>query len=238
MTTPIIINIINHQFVNNRIRYWKPKFEALQKKQLKKNPSQQLDDEEQEKSVPEVHPEEEHGDDDYHDDGETTTLQSTSKEGYIPSTSSDKVNTKRISLSLVSAYDNASSTTAVVSPAATGRYLIQQQVSDASIITNESIDDDDSSSSASLDSSGMKKRRRSSFDDVVNFNSPPRRSSVNNKRSRFTDQSAVDWISPTSSRFVEKNVEQWKHACLTSPRLDDQSLPTLDEAVCLFGYSA
>jgi len=195
--TGIDIKRLNNWFVNNRIRYWKPRFEALQKQKQQKEREQKEDSSPNDSILLSIRVEEE---------------TPSSPEGDIPKVftntntafgSEEATNTK--SLHLVS----------LVAPRLNLSHLVQ---------TVMNVVDDDSSSSVNGDE-GF---------DLMTFQFHRRR-----KRQRTkTGNNCLD-TATTSTRFkyMRKNVEQWKFACLTSPKPDDRNLPTLDEAAHLFGYS-
>jgi hypothetical protein len=105
--------------------------------------------------------------------------------------------------------------------------------SDSSLSSSSSLDSGNQPSSVSVTSVTVKRPNT-----VVTFTSPSPRPQ---KRPRIISE-GEELSSPSSLTLSirysqEENVEVWKQACLRSPRLDDQSLPTLDEAACLFGFS-
>jgi hypothetical protein len=189
------------QFVNSRIRIWKPKYEAMQKQQkqqhkgkkapqrsaLAKKPSQCTSDERYRNALPSV--------------SESKTVLQTV--------------TRRVSL---------------VPPSPPTERMVHQ-VSDASLHPS----DISSTSSSSVDGDDVSvphAHKRLSLD-MIAFTSPPR----SQKRPRVISEGGDLLSPPPQPRYAQEDAEEWKQACLRSPQLDDQSLPTFDEAARLFGYS-
>ena len=201
--TGIDIKRLNNWFVNNRIRIWKPRFEAMQKQQ-KKNPQvQQPATQALAIATP------------------PQSTQSASEEGYLQAI---KALAGKVSLqnSVTPTAVNVPRRVSLPLPTAASRLV--HQISDVSLNASDSIST--VSSSVSVDSNDAPKRSAVQVTSV-SFQSPPR------KRARFVSDATTP---PT--RYAAKDVEQWKQVCLSSPHLNDQSLPSFDEAACLFGYSS
>ena len=194
--TGIEIKRLNNWFVNNRIRFWKPRFEAMQKQQDQKK-----------------------------------RKLSKSKE--------NPVSTKTISMpppakvtprSSPTVKEDSKKTFQVVLPVAPSLTVARLDLSHlVETITNVSatVSDDDSDSSSYSPKKSIFRRCR--------------------KRQR-TESEADELITTTTTiesfprfKYTCNDVEQWKLACSGSfstwQELDDTNLPSLDEAVHLFGYS-
>ena len=204
--TGIDIKRLNNWFVNNRIRIWKPRFEAMQKQQ--KNPSSQVQQPATQALAIATPPQ---------------TTQSASEEGYLQAIKAlaGKV---AVQNSVTPAAVNIPRRVSLPLPTVASRLV--HQISDVSL--NASDSSSSVSSFVSVDSNDAARAQKRSSVQVtsVSFESPPR------KRARIVS----DATSPT--RYASKDVEQWKQVCLSSPHLNDQSLPSFDEAACLFGYSS
>jgi len=200
--TGIEIKRLNNWFVNNRIRFWKPRFEAMQKQQEQKK--RKLKSKENSvSSITSMHP--------------------------------PKEKPKRTSSSPVRVKQEATKTLQVVPPAP--RLDLSHLVYTA---TNESatVSDDES-----YGSSYSPKCEESSQNSYLKKTSMFRRYRKRQRREIEND----DFIKTTTLESSPKvkhtcsDVEQWKLACSsyfsTCPELDDTNLPSLDEAVQLFGYS-
>lgn len=206
--TGIDIKRLNNWFVNNRIRVWKPKFEAMQKQQKEQQQQGQ-------QPAPQVLP----------NATPPPPTQSASEEGYLQAIKAlaGKVAPQN---SVTPSVVNVPRRVSLPLPTADRRLV--HQVSDISL--NASDSSSTVSSSESVDSSNtaaMPLKRPVVEVTSVSFESPPR----THKLARLVSDAS-------SPRYAEKDVEQWKQVCLSSPRLDDQSLPSFDEAACLFGYSS
>lgn len=213
LETGIELKKLNNWFVNNRIRYWKPRMEALQKQQpsqpTKRSTPQQQQVESKTRSA------------------STAATAAEAREKPVPS-SSVEATTK--DCPEVKCTVQGTSKLELPKPV----HSLLHEVSDASVSTNDSSASDEDqeigrdthfSHSSSL-----------TYDDVVEFNSPPRRVL---KRPRWEeDESVLANIASPRTKYRQKNIETWKTACETSPKLHDTSLPSLDEAACLFGYSS
>jgi len=205
--TGIDIKRLNNWFVNNRIRYWKPRFEALQKQKQQRERKHKEDSLSTNSISVSIRVEEE-------EEEETPSL----PEGDIPKVTStnkafgleEATNTK--SLHLVSP----------VTPRLNLSHLVQ---------TVMNVVDDDGSSSVNGDANF----------NLMTFQFHRRRKRQRTKiGNNCLDTAATRSTSTLETprfKYMHKNVEQWKFACLTSPKSDDRNLPTLDEAVHLFGYS-
>lgn len=208
--TGIDMKRLNNWFVNNRIRYWKPRFEALQKHQQKGKKKNQSKDSsslssssalslssadaqkrghESEESKPSP-PEDDHGDD------TPTKGLSTINAGYR---SDVNINPLR-----------------VVTPRLDLSQLVQTVINDINDVV--AIDDDRETVVAG-------------FDLFYHHRLPTKRQ----RKHDCLDTNNTLEVTPRF-KYMRKNVEQWKLACLMSPKLDDKNLPTLDEAAHLFGY--
>jgi hypothetical protein len=205
--TGIELKRLNNWFVNNRIRYWKPRFEALQKQQ---QPKKKI-------SIPHVQ-----------ESGSplkptpTHPTQSASEEEYVQAIKAISA-TKGITPE-VARRDS-------IAPASPIGSLVHQ-VSDASLDANDSISTSSSLDDDQQDFHSISAPQKRPAVDVVAFDSPTQ--SIKRPRVKVDDYGSGTVTCP---RYVQKNAEQWKQVCLSSSGLDDQCLPTLDEAAFLFGYS-
>ena len=193
--TGIEIKRLNNWFVNNRIRFWKPRFEAMQKQQEMK-----------------------------------TKMTTKSKENSILTEtniiSPPKGTPRSPSKSPVCGKQEVKKTFEVVLP--TPRFsspgLDLRQLGHTVTNASATVSDDDSCSSPH----------------------PPTFETRCRKRQRI-EKEDYDLVSSSafqsSPRFkcTRNDVEQWKLACSgsfsTYPDLDDTNLPSLDDAVQLFGYA-
>ncbi len=221
METGIELKKLNNWFVNNRIRYWKPRMEALQKQQppqpSRRTVQQQLESKTrssaaaaaQEKPVP---------------SGPAETCSN-------PDTSSCVLQTVQVCQDIKYTVQGTSKLE-LSEPV----QALLHEVSDASIATNDS-----SASSSDEDQESGRDTHCShpsslSYDELVEFSSPPRRVL---KRPRWDEEESTGAIiTSPRTKYRQKDIETWKTACETSPKLHDTSLPSLDEAACLFGYSS
>ena len=202
--TGIEIKRLNNWFVNNRIRFWKPRFEAMQK---------QLENKKRKLSKP--------------------------KENSVSSETSSvpvsKVPTREMPNTLVEARqeDTKVSEDVVSTPRLGLSHLVYTAINN----TFATVSDDDScscSSSSSIDSSSKSNSKKTSM--LHRCRKRQRREIENDD---IITSTPVE--SPPRFKNTCNDVEQWKHACLNSfsaySKLDDTNLPSLDEAVQLFGYS-
>lgn len=221
LETGIELKRLNNWFVNNRIRYWKPRMEALQKE-----PS------EQPSRRSELQP-------------ESKTRLSTEAAPAKPvlagcakasaSSSSDTSNfLLRVAKSCPEVNDTVEGTPKLDLPT-TLRDLVHE-VSDASIATNDgSVSSSDEDQESGRDSH-FSLPSSSTYDELVEIWSPPR--TVQKRLRGKEDEDLLSRISSPRTKYRQKDIETWKTACETSPKLHDTSLPSLDEAACLFGYSS
>lgn len=202
--TGIEIKRLNNWFVNNRIRFWKPRFEAMQK-QLEQEKKRKLSDTSEEGLSP-----------------ETTSMPPPQPKVTSRRTTSPNRGTKKL-------IQVISPTSSLLAPRFDQTQLVRQASS-----MSATVSDDDSDSS----SESPKYARKSS--DI----------SLRRSRKRQRKQYENDKVIPTAPalepsprfKYNSNDVEQWKLACLGSfsscPKSEDTSLPSLDEAVRLFGYSS
>mmetsp|Transcript_9448 Transcript_9448/g.23190 ORF Transcript_9448/g.23190 Transcript_9448/m.23190 type:complete len:258 (-) Transcript_9448:242-1015(-) len=196
--TGIEIKRLNNWFVNNRIRFWKPRFEAMQKQlELKKRKATKSNE----------------------NFGSTETNSMTPPKG-ISSTptlvSSSPVSVKQeLRESLLPL---------AIAPSLLSPRLDLSTLAHTATNVSVTVSDDDSCSSShsSRFETRCRKRQRTQVDDYDHISSSSLQSFP-----RF--------------KYTCSDVEQWKLACTNSfsrcPHLDDATLPSLDDAVHLFGYS-
>jgi hypothetical protein len=189
--TRIELKRLNNWFVNNRIRYWKPRMEALQRQQQ-------------------------------------TPL-------IVAEHSIDVAHAIDIA---PTSYSEPSATRfqhPVVSPHSQKRTVVPvHHVSDASTSVNESENSGDDSSLGESMPSYLESN-------VVSSKTETQRRSVPMKASIVTPRKrgrAEETLPSPRSKYSKTDAELWRKACcLTSARLHDERLPSLDEAACLFGFS-
>jgi Tfp pilus assembly major pilin PilA len=220
METGIELKKLNNWFVNNRIRYWKPRMEALQKEQ-RHQPSHRnaLLKETQTRS--------------------TTKAARAKADPSIGSVKPSSKDTNNTRVQAAKVCPEVKCTVQVTSKLdlPTPFLRLVHEVSDASIATNEgSISSSDEDQDSGLLGSHFSPPSLSTYDEPAEFSSPPRRV---RKRPRGDDNNDAFSLPSASPRtkYSQKDIETWKTACETSPKLHDTSLPSLDEAACLFGYS-
>lgn len=222
--TGIELKRLNNWFVNNRIRYWKPRVEALMKeREEQKIPGSPAD---APKTMTDVVPSE----DEVPPSKDDTPARGASKSTVLPPRSSFK---KFQDLSSPRRVSDAS-TGSTIEPDVAGH------VSPSTVV----------STSSSCSSSPDEEHEHV----TVVWVSPPRMTRFNNnKRPRDDDHDDLEdhqlqyllSSPPSQSRFRRPSVEDWRAACLTPPdqwttahALDaNTSLPSFDDAACLFGYT-
>ena len=198
--TGIEIKRLNNWFVNNRIRFWKPRFEAMKKQQeLKKRKSTKSKE-----------------------SSGSTEINSMPPPKGPPRTSTP------VSPSPVSVKQELRKSLELIAVAPAPRLpsprLDLSNLAHTASNMSATVSDDDSSSSGHLPrfETRCRKRQRTDFDDYDHI-------------------SSSDLPSSPRFKYTCNDVEQWKLACTnsfsTSPDLDDMTLPSLDDAVHLFGYS-
>lgn len=197
--TGIELKRLNNWFVNNRIRYWKPRMEALQRDQ------QPIKDT--------VRPE-----------GTRTKAMSLESESSRADTGASNwfLQVAKIVPELQSQSPERQATS---SPSST------HDISDASSSANDSIASSSEDGDVSDDSSVVIYEGRTRVESKSKANSE--RSSSSRKRQR----SENILVSPRS-KYSRKDVDLWRVVCTTTARVNDEHLPTLDEAACLFGYAS
>lgn len=193
--TGIEIKRLNNWFVNNRIRFWKPRFEAMQK-ELEEQKKRKLSD-----SL--VSP-------------EMTSMPPPPPKVTPRRSSSPK---QVLSRNIPQVIDPTSK---LLAPSLEVTYLMRT-TSTASATVSDDSDSDNDVPAFSRNSSDRRARKR-------------QRTEVGGENLMINAN-----VFEPISRFNSNDVEQWKLACSSSfsscPKLDDTNLPSLDEAVRLFGYS-
>ena len=258
--TGIDMKRLNNWFVNNRIRYWKPRFEALQAKQQQQKVNKQNNNEDEDLST---------------DDHSISSVQVPIQDEEDTPSSTESVNHPKVmtSMNMIDVEvcgseeeDNiiTKTTTKTTTKTITSRthvvpprlldlsHLVQTFINDVS--TTIIADDSTSSSSSSSIVTGEEEEDHQenideSYDLISSFRFQHqlcnKRQRTENENDYYIDNNATT-TSKTSTyetttprfKYMRKNVEQWKLACVTSPKPDDKNLPTLDEAAHLFGYSS
>lgn len=202
--TGIEIKRLNNWFVNNRIRFWKPRFEAMQK-QLEQQKKRKLSETKEECLSPKA-----------------TSMPPPKPKVTPRRTASPSQGTKNL-------IQVISPTSTLLAPRFDQIQLVRQT---SSISATVSDDDSDSSNES------PKRARKSSEVSVCR--------SRKRQRKEYGDDRVIPAARALESsprfKYNSNDVEQWKLACLgsfsSSPKFDDTSLPSLDEAVRLFGYSS
>ena len=208
--TGIDIKRLNNWFVNNRIRFWKPRYEAMQK---------QLRPEERSTKIVKSN----------------SLLSSETNSAPSPTELSRRSQQSR---------NNFGAQEVTRSDLPTPK-LFDQKVEfgnlSSTAMTNDvfaTVSDDDSCSS-----SGNLLPNRQSPNFHMKKTSMFRRCRKRQRTEIEDDRSHTDYQVEDSPRFKHtfNREEQWKLACSTSfssySDLDDTNLPSLDDAVHLFGYS-
>jgi hypothetical protein len=242
--TGIDMKRLNNWFVNNRIRYWKPRFEALQAKQLKEMKQNNNED------LSTV-------------DNSISSVQVPIQDEEEAPSSTEGVNPKvmtsmNIDVEICGSEEEDNTVTKTTTKTTTSRtHVVSPRVLDLSHLVQTFINDvsttiiaDDSTSSSSIVTGGEEDHHQENIDEGYDLISSFRfqhqrcnkRQRIENENDYYLDNATTSKTSTfeTTPRFkyMRKNVEQWKLACVTSPKPDDKNLPTLDEAAHLFGYSS
>ena len=193
LETGIDLKRLNNWFVNNRIRFWKPRMEALQRKK-------RLGNQQTLSNITET-------------PTKTLTVESSSAMPSLSSTSSVQPLDKQTPA-------NSSSS--------------DHFVSDVSSTANESASSDDGNVSDAHSeiitiSADVQQAHHQDHPSLVI------QDTVNLKRKY---EETNDLYQSPRSKYSRKDIHLWRNVCMTSPRLNDDTLPSLDEAACLFGYSS
>jgi len=242
--TGIEIKRLNNWFVNNRIRFWKPRFEAMKKQKQRDQKKRKLSNKSNKK--------------DSISSSETSSMPPTkgASRGTTRVTPRGTpivtpIVTPRVTpSSLVGVGQVATKNIQAVVPAP---WLDLSQLVRTAIFNTDvllaTVSDDDSCSCSSNSTNGssncgsqasgncfdMKKKTS------MLFRQCRKRQRTENENDRFdtTTTTTTSDLESSSPRFkyMCNDVEQWKLACSTCPKLEDTNLPSLDEAVHLFGYS-
>lgn len=187
--TGIEMKRLNNWFVNNRIRFWKPRFEAMQKQQeMKKRATKYKEN-----------------------TSSTETISIQPRKGTSPNLQSSQEVKKVLNV-------------VVPAPRLPAPRIDLSNLAHSVNTVSATVSDDDSYSS-SRSSTSKKRYRKRQRTKIKNYESNS--SSALHSFPRF--------------KYTSNDVEQWKLACTNSfstcPHLDDMNLPSLDDAVHLFGYS-
>jgi hypothetical protein len=216
--TGIDMKRLNNWFVNNRIRFWKPRYEAMQKQLLQQN--KKLDNSKE---------------------GSTTSVASPvspPKETTSPKPSSTDDVQQEVTSSLQ---------VAIPAPRLSEPRLDLSHLMFSTAINDFSatVSDDESYSSRESSSADA----TSKHDSLTKTNGHLKKTDKFRRcRKRQRCDSEDDCFHPPASvelslrfKYAGNDAEQWKLACSgarsTCNSLYDTDLPSLDEAVCLFGYS-
>ena len=194
LETGIDLKRLNNWFVNNRIRFWKPRMEALQRKK-------RLGNQQTLSIITETPP-------------KTLTVESSSAMPSFSPTSSVQQPLEK-------------QTPAISSSSSSDHF-----VSDISSTANESDDGNvsDANSEIITISADVQQVHHQDHPSLMIQDN-----TVNLKRKY---EETNDLYQSPRSKYSRKNIHLWRNVCMTSPRLNDDNLPSLDEAACLFGYSS
>lgn len=204
--TGIEIKRLNNWFVNNRIRFWKPRFEAMQKQQEQKKRKLSKSTEESSEL------------------SETSTMPPSKR----ASKETPRGSPRGTSPSPADVGPEATKTIQAVVPASPRldhSHLVHTVINDVSA----TVSDDSCSNSLSSNCEDQVSANHFDLENTTRFLRcrKRQRTEIGNDRLDITPR----------FKYTCNDVEQWKLACLTSPKLDDTDLPSLDEAAHLFGYS-
>lgn len=209
--TGLDVKRLNNWFVNSRGRIWKKEIEARQKQAMLQKQPQEKNSANCPNSVAKLT-----------ESFPFRCSQTSSEEGSVQAI-------KTISGSKTKVF-TVPGRVSIEPLSPTG--LLIHQVSDAS--RNINNDGQSSlSSSSSIGGDSQLSPMRTQLLVAEFYGSPPRP----RKRPRFISLDASFHTSSSPPKFIGKNPDEWKEACLRTPHLDVHSLPTLDEAAFLFGYS-
>ena len=202
--TGIEIKRLNNWFVNNRIRFWKPRFEAMQK-QLEQQKKRKLNKSEETSASPDM-----------------SSMPPPPPKVTPRRTSSPKQDATKKILQVISP------SSSLLAPRLDLSILVHT-ASNASATVSDDDSDNEAPRYASKSSGNSDFKKTSMY----------RRC---RKRQRteieIDDLIAISTTYEPSPRFNSNDVEQWKLACSGwCPKHNDTNLPSLDEAVQLFGYS-
>lgn len=201
--TGIELKRLNNWFVNNRIRYWKPRMEALQRQ------NQQNSDASGSLSTESV-------------SSPTSTEDMIATPGWFDQVSK-----------IAPEFGNEIQSPSLKSLGGSFQLLVHT-VSDASTNDSTTSSDEEDVSDGSCSGNSTDGLR---VEPVVLFHRKASTIKALPKASRKRPCEDEVLLSPRS-KFSRTNIDLWKVACVTTPRLNDVSLPTLDEAACLFGYAS
>jgi hypothetical protein len=205
--TGIELKRLNNWFVNNRIRYWKPRMEALQK-QNQQNP-----------------------------DASGSPSHQMSTESVSSSSSTEDMTAAPdwfYQVSKIAPEFGNELQSPFLKSIGQSFQLLVHTVSDASTNDSTSSSDEGDASDGSCSGNSTDGLR---VEPVVMFHRKASTIKALPKASRKRPCEDEVLLSPRS-KFSRTNIDLWKVACVTTPRLNDVSLPTLDEAACLFGYAS
>jgi hypothetical protein len=203
--TGIELKKLNNWFVNNRIRYWKPRMEALEKRQHKHRHEEQ--GEHQAATVT----------------TEQTQVETVSPEfrnalGYNVREALKRALMETMETTQHFSLQSQTSIHAISEPSTSGS---------ASVISSS---DGDVSDEGSVEP--VQKNLKTSFLRVESL------LDVTQTLTTFKRKREEDAPQTPRRKYSRKDINLWRVVCKTSPRVNDEGLPTFDEAALLFGYSS
>lgn len=194
--TGIELKRLNNWFVNNRIRYWKPRMEELQRQK-------------RDEDKPEVA------------GNDAKNAPTTKASNLHPVSSINSLTDLQIQeLSCLSTEEAEAEEEEMLSSSCS---LFVGIVSDASTSSTDGSEDGTLSDVLSAIKTIQ----------VRQIKSPPKRKSRNPLKRKREEYAVVE--SSPRTKYSSKNIKLWRNACESS--VHDDSLPSLDEAACLFGFS-
>ena len=178
--TGIDLKRLNNWFVNNRIRFWKPRMEALQKKRK-------------------------------------LEIEAAKDNMKVPTTTLTVETSSPMSGKLISSLSQA----------------LHAQNSAASFVSDMSGNNSTSSEDGSVSDA---QSEEATVNEDSRAPTTPQSGTNSNLKRKFAETN--DMFHSPRSKYSQKNVHLWRAVCMTSPKLNDVTLPSLDEAACLFGYAS
>jgi hypothetical protein len=221
--TGIELKKLNNWFVNNRIRYWKPRMEALEKRQHKHRHEEQ--GEHQAATVT----------------TEQTQVETVSPEfrnalGYNVREALKRALMETMETTQHFSLQSQTSIHAISEPSTSGS---------ASVISSS---DGDVSDEGSVEP--VQKNLKTSFLRSESLLEPVQKNlktsflrvesllDVTQTLTTFKRKREEDAPQTPRRKYSRKDINLWRVVCKTSPRVNDEGLPTFDEAALLFGYSS
>jgi hypothetical protein len=239
--TGIDVKRLNNWFVNNRIRYWKPKMEALQQREHKNHSSASSKQPTARGSL---------------------SLSSNKPSALLPSLILASTITNRSGLAVTTSTTKKASSkkrrSPVVSPSYSDPRTPRRSLTHSPSVVSEGssslvedyeeedrANDNDWSDSDSSSVGMMTPHQSDETSSRTTMAASPTSQRLPYKKRALqqllsSSSSQEDEDSPLSvprSKYSRKDEELWRESCLTSPQVNHGTLPTLDEAVLLFGFA-